>query len=114
MARTTGNLVQQGKTMAYTNAGANTIPVGTLVQVNAVFGIAVKDIPAGETETLEVDGVYTCPATAGEAVAQGVALYYITETRVLTTDGAGSKPCVGVAWAAKASGVTAVDVKINA
>lgn len=97
------NKYNDGALMPYANAGTTTIEAGTAVQVNDTVGIAVDDIPAGETGTLCLEGVFLVTAETG-AWLQGENLY-LTSTGTFTTATTSNKLCAK-AWAAKTTAAT--------
>jgi predicted RecA/RadA family phage recombinase len=69
------NFIQKGDRMDYTNGGASTITSGSPVLVSKTLGVAVKDIPAGQSEALHIEGVFEI-RKAHEAISQGDNLYW--------------------------------------
>ena len=104
------NKINDGKLMPYANTGTTTIEAGTPVIVQDIVGVAVDDIPAGETGTLLIDGVVSSTAATG-AWLQGEDIY-LTSAGVLTTATTGNT-LAGVAWAAKGTNDTTGYVLLN-
>ncbi|MFP9227605.1 DUF2190 family protein [Pectobacterium cacticida] len=105
------NYVQDGKTISIT-ADASAIASGELVAVGDVVAVALVDIAAGATGDGLTEGVFSGPKLAADVIARGSKVY-------LNADGvlqlaSESATYAGIAWDAAASGVTVVDVKINA
>lgn len=74
--------VQQGAALDYT--AAEDVRNGAAVLLGARIGIATGDIPAGCTGTVHVEGVFSMPKAAGEALAMGAAVYYDAAGDVIT------------------------------
>lgn len=111
-------LVQQGKRIDYTNAGA-AITSGTLIGPFGTgdrFGVAVADIADGQVTPvvgqIEIEGVHALDATSANVWADGDILYWDPATDKLT-DVAGSLKRIGTAVGAKASSVTTARVKFD-
>ena len=78
------NKVQNGSVINYANAGS-AISSGDVVVAGTLVGIATVDIASGATGSVDLEGVYTVVKNAGEAWAQGVALYYDESEADFTT-----------------------------
>lgn len=70
------NYVNEGNTIPYTNSGGTTIPSGRVVATGHLLGVAVKDIPPGETETLWIRGRFTVPKVSAAVFVQGEKLVF--------------------------------------
>ena len=109
------NKVSDGATVPYANSSGSTIPGGTVVvildQVRA--GVAVKDIPDGETGDLLIQGVVEVAAENGGGLNwdQGAAIYYDTADSNCNDDATGNTP-LGWAWEAKGATDTTGKVKL--
>ena len=76
------------------------------------IGIAGTNIPAGETGTLAVSGVFRMPK-GNEEIAAGDAVYFDTGTETVKKAGeTGGNAAVGYAAEAAASGAVEVLVKL--
>ena len=104
------NKINDGKLLPYANTGTTTIEAGTPVIVQDIVGVAVDDIPAGETGTLLIDGVVSGTAATG-AWLQGEDIY-LTSAGVFTTATTGNT-LAGVAWADKTTAATTGYVLLN-
>jgi predicted RecA/RadA family phage recombinase len=103
------NFVQQGQTLRYKNSGDAVIPGGSLIALSGLVGVAVKDIEPGQSEALNVIGVYSLPKVSG-AIDQGAPVY-VDESGKISAEA--SAQAAGVAWEAAASGDSEDLVKIN-
>jgi predicted RecA/RadA family phage recombinase len=107
------NLIQDGKTMTWTNSTGSDVSSGDLVNVNGTFGVALGDIANGASGTLGMEGVYEIDAISTAAISQGNPVYEDSAT------GKGSpvaedQKYIGLAWEAKAEAGTTVNVKLGA
>jgi len=107
------NYVQEGDVIDYVNASGSTITSGTAVLIGARLGVALADIANGATGSVQVEGVFTVPKLGTDVVAAGALLYWDNTNKRLTTT-ASSNTLSGFAVAAAGSGVTTVNIKINA
>ena len=107
------NYVQEGDVIDYANASGSTITSGTPVLIGARLGVALADIANGATGSVQVEGVFTVPKLGTDVVAAGALLYWDNTNKRLTTTASGNT-LSGFAVAAAGSGVTAVNIKINA
>jgi len=107
------NYVQEGDVIDYVNASGSTITSGTAVLIGARLGVALADIANGATGSVQVEGVFTVPKLGTDVVAAGALLYWDNTNKRLTTTASGNT-LSGFAVAAAGSGVTAVNIKINA
>lgn len=106
------NFVQEGDTLALTNAGSATIRSGSAFKVGPkVIGVALVDIPAGFAGAVAVEGVYRLPKVSADAIAQGDDLYLMADGTVTKT--ATNNTPAGYAVEAAPAGATTVAVKIN-
>ena len=107
------NYVQEGDVIDYVNASGSTITSGTAVLIGARLGVTLADIANGATGSVQVEGVFTVPKLGTDVVAAGALLYWDNTNKRLTTTASGNT-LSGFAVAAAGSGVTAVNIKINA
>lgn len=120
------NKVCKGDKLLYANASGVDIASGSPVLVGKIFGVACVDIADGETENLDIEGVYEIRKATG-AITQGADLYWdadgnpvgavtgngLSGTGCLTTTSSGNT-YAGRAYAAAASGDATVQIKLNA
>lgn len=57
----TGTFWQRGESLDYTNSGDSKINAGTIVVIGSRVGVVGCDIPAGETGSVHVEGVFEVP-----------------------------------------------------
>lgn len=101
--------VQRGESLDYQNATSSPIEAGDIITLGTRIGIAGCDIPAGETGSVEVTGVFLIPKkTATDVIAQGDALYYSSGA---TKDNSGGI-VIGYAAAASAKDEKTVAAKL--
>lgn len=103
---------QEGNNIDYKNTTEELISAGTIVVFGTKIGIAGTDIPAGETGTLVVSGVFRMPK-GNEEIAAGDAVYFDTGTEtVKKAEDTGGNATVGYAAEVAASGAAEVLVKL--
>ena len=107
------NYVQEGDVIDYANASGSTITSGTPVLIGARLGVALADIANGATGSVQVEGVFTVTKLGTDTVAAGALLYWDNTNKRLTTTASGNT-LAGFAVAVAGSGVTTVNIKINA
>ena len=78
---------QRGEAIDYTATDA--LANGDVVDLATRIGVAGDDIPAGETGTIHIVGVFEIPKATG-AVTVGQALYWDKAAKNITTDDAES------------------------
>lgn len=78
---------QRGEAIDYTATDA--LANGDVVDLATRIGVAGDDIPAGETGTVHIVGVFKIPKATG-AVTVGQALYWDKAAKKITTDDAES------------------------
>ena len=103
------NYVQPGDVLDYT--AVRDVPVGSLLVIGALAGVALTTIPAGQTGSVRVTGVFALPKAAGSVAAQG-ARAYLDGNGQLTTE-AGENAPVGVFAAPALAGALTCRIKLN-
>lgn len=104
------NFVQEGKTIAITNAGTDEIVSGDPVVVGKVVAVAIADIPAGQDGSGFTEGVFLLPKLAADAITAGGQVYIKAgKIQLASTDAV----LAGVAWEAAPASSAIVAVKIN-
>ncbi len=78
------NYRQRGDILQYTNTGSSAVSSEELVVVGVLAGVALSDIPAGETGSVQISGVFSLPKKAEDAPTQGQALYWNATDKVVT------------------------------
>lgn len=101
---------QRGAALDYTPA--EDVKNGSIVTLGARIGVAAGDIPAGDTGTVHVEGVYKLAKAKDEAVTLGALIYYDAAADTVTTAAEGTVPA-GYAVAAAAAGDATVLVKLQ-
>lgn len=103
---------QQGESLDYVNSGSAAIEANTILVFGTKIGVAGCDIPAGETGSIHVRGVFKLPIS-GEAITAGAAVYWDDTNGVATATSSGNT-LAGYAAAAAADTDTTILVNINA
>ena len=106
----TKRFVQPGNVLDHTPAAA--VNSGAVLVIGARIGVALADILANATGSVQVTGVFNLPKKAADTVAQGALVYWDATNQQITTTASGNT-LAGYAAQAAAASTTAVDVKIN-
>lgn len=104
------NKIQPGHVLDYTNGTGAAILAGTLVVFGVLFGVAVADIPDGETGAVDLEGVFEFPKASG-AITQGAKVYYDATAKNVTTTAA-SNIAIGGCAEAVLTGALTVKVRL--
>jgi len=107
------NFVQKGVNLDYTNSTGSAISSGDPVLIGVRIGIAETDIANGYSGSILVEGVVTVTKKTADSVSQGALLYWDANNEYFTTT-AGGNTQAGYATTSSASGVTTVNLKLNA
>ncbi|HET7655751.1 MAG TPA: DUF2190 family protein [Luteimonas sp.] len=70
------NQVDNGSTVNYTNGSGSTIAAGAVVAMSHCLGIAIADIPDGETGAVKITGKFTVPKVSAAVFAVGEKLVW--------------------------------------
>ena len=73
---TTAEYLQRGEALDYTNATDELIPAGAIVVVGDRIGVTGCPIPAGNTGTLHMVGVFEIAKTGTAAIEMGKTVYF--------------------------------------
>jgi predicted RecA/RadA family phage recombinase len=103
------NFIQTGDTLTFTSS--DPVTSGQGVFLNALFGVAASDAPAGTPFEAAVVGVFELPKAAG-AIEAGAKVYWKADTSNVTSTAAGNK-LIGAATEAAADAATTVRVRLN-
>ncbi|WP_018126131.1 DUF2190 family protein [Desulfovibrio oxyclinae] len=104
--------IRDGRTMPYENSTGSNIASGQAVLVGSRVGIAISDIPDGESGPLAMTGVHALPKVSADDAAQGGKAYMKTTGEITTT--ASGNTLVGFFFASAAPNETECLVAINA
>lgn len=104
------NAVSAGNVIPYTPTAA--VASGAMVALGTKVGVAVSDIAANATGSLQLVGEFVITKLGTDNVAQGAALYFDNANKRLTTTSAGNT-YAGFATQAAGAGVSTVQIKIN-
>lgn len=107
----TTRYVQAGKVLDFPNTGT-AIASGAGVLIGTLLGVALTNIPANTTGSVQICGVFTLPKLPADAIAQGALVYWDAANARLTTTSAGNT-LAGVAAAAAAATTTSVNCLLN-
>ena len=104
------NYVQDGNTIAVTNAGATVIISGSPLAIGDLVAIAITDINPGETGAGMARGVVSLPKLAVDNIAQGKTVY-LKDGKIQLASADAIQ--AGKAWEAAAANSTSVLVRLN-
>lgn len=114
------NFKQRGDVLQYTNTGSADVASEELIVFGALAGVALADIPAGGTGSVQISGVFALPKKADDAPTQGQALYWNATDKVVTVSDSVTVsevktefPRIGKAAYAAAGSDTVVEVLLN-
>jgi len=102
------NYIQKGDALDMTGP-AGGLQSGQGHLFGDLFGVAAVDIPEGTLGTVQVEGVYTLPKAAGEAIGQGAFAYW-TGAAISGTAAGNTK--IGHVTEAAASAAATVRVRL--
>ncbi len=107
------NLIQEGKTIRWTNDTGSTVLSGGVVNLNGQLYIAHGDIANGAEGVLYGAGsVFALKKTTGALVQGAHVCYDMTNDYVVAETTTVEHPYAGVVWSAAASGDSTVNVKL--
>jgi predicted RecA/RadA family phage recombinase len=106
----TATFWQKGERIDYPNATTAAIPFNTVIVFGSRIGVAGNTIPAGETGSLVLEGVFKMPKKSAEAFTAGEKLYWDVTNSYLT--GTAGDVYAGIATAAAASADTEAYVRL--
>lgn len=118
----TTKYVQDGNVIDYANSSGSTIAVNSVVVVgangNALLGVALRDIPDGDTGPLGIKGVYTLAKVSGAVITQGETVNWDASAGAFDDNQAvaASGDVSGVAayaFESQGNGVTTIKVKLT-
>lgn len=104
--------VQEGKSLDYKNVSGTDILAGDVVIMGSRAGVAGTHIPAGQTGSLHMEGVFKIPKKAAEAITAGADVFYSEEGLTAVSTGKSPQVTVGYAVAAAAESDATVMVKL--
>jgi predicted RecA/RadA family phage recombinase len=95
----TNRIKEEGRYLDYTNSTGSTIPGGTPVVHDGVskLGVVQADIPAGETGTVDTEGVYELTKkTAGDNFTKGLSNFKVDSSNLLVLNAGTGSPDTAV------------------
>lgn len=81
----TRKYIQPGEVIDYTNSSGSQINVDSIVVIGGRLGVALVDIPDGETGSVQISGVMRLPKVSGTAINQGDKIDYDASEAAVTT-----------------------------
>lgn len=102
--------LQRGESLDYTNATEELIPAGTIVEIGDHIGVTGCPIPAGQTGSLHVVGVFEIEKTESADIEMGKTVYF--DGKGITSDSESEYPVAGYAAAPAAAADTTILVKL--
>lgn len=99
---------QRGETLDYKNSTDNMIPANTVVLLGKRIGVTGNDIPAGETGSLHMTGVFEIPKKAETVLAAGDSITFTEDEGIDKAE----SDVMGYAIEDAAAGTEAVKVKL--
>lgn len=110
------NYVKPGSRMTWTNGGS-AVSSGAVVVVGNLIGVATRDIGAGETGELAMEGVFNLPKVTASVIGIGEKVMWDVSAGKFdlksATPATGDVTVCCVAWADGANGDTTLDIKLN-
>lgn len=107
----TTKYVMSGDVIDYVAPSA--VTSGQVLLIGVRIGVALTAIASGATGAVRMLGIFTIAKLSTDVVAVGVALYWDNTNSRLTTTASGNT-LAGFAASAAGSGVTTVEISINA
>lgn len=90
------------------------LPLGAVVVLGALIGIAHRPIPAGALGSLALEGVFDVPVATGTNAEVGTQLFWDATTQVATINAdSGTNPPLGVAVRAIAATDSQARLRLN-
>lgn len=111
----TTNFIQPGKVIDYTAGSA--VTAGAVVAIGQILGVALENIAAGATGSVQVEGVFEVPKVTTAVIAQGDPVLW--DASAGKFDAKGATPATGdilgsaVAFKAGANGETTAWIKFT-
>jgi predicted RecA/RadA family phage recombinase len=109
---------QEGKVIDWVNGTGADVTSNTVVRIGNILGIALTDIADGDTGSVAIEGVFTCPKVSAAVIAQGESLTW--DASASAFDDNAATPATGdvtgapaVAFEAAGNGVTELKVKFT-
>lgn len=83
-----GKFYQNPGCVDYTNSTSTAIESGTVIATGAVFGLAIREIPAYGLGAIQVEGIVEIPIASATTASFGAAAYWdATNSLVVTSAG---------------------------
>ncbi len=107
----TSRYVQSGHVFDFPNGGT-AVASGATVIIGTKVGIALADIAANATGSVQTTGVFNVPKLSTDVIAIGVTVYWDATNNRITTTSSGNTQA-GTAFRAAGNGVATVDLLLN-
>lgn len=114
----TSKYVQPGEVINWTNGTGSAVAAGAVVVVGKILGVALVDIAAAATGSVQITGVFTVPKVTTAVIPQGSHLLWDVSagkfdvgTATAATGDVSGPPAV--AFAAAGNGDTTLNVKFT-
>lgn len=104
------NALSTGSVISHTPSSA--VASGAMVLIGTKVGIAIADIAANASGSVQMTGEFAVAKLATDVVAQGASLYWDNTNKRLTVTAAGNT-YAGYATGAAGNGATTVAININ-
>lgn len=109
--------VQKGDVIQFANSSGSAIAANAPVVIGALVGVALVDIPDGESGSVAIAEVYKLPKTSAAVITQGSKVVFDVSASETQAQGfstaTGDVVSFGVAFAAAGAGVTEVPVLLT-
>jgi predicted RecA/RadA family phage recombinase len=112
------NYQQPGEVIDYVNGTGAAITSDAVVKIGTVLGVALGEIAASETGSVQITGVFTVPKVSAAVIAQGESLTWDVSAGAF--DDSAATPATGdvtgaaaVAFEAAGAGVTTLAVRFT-
>jgi predicted RecA/RadA family phage recombinase len=93
---------------------ATDIPLGAVVVLGALIGVATRAIPAGALGSLCLEGVFQIPRTTGAPIEQGTVLFWDpAQGQVTPDDDGGSRRRFGIAVTSVGATAPTIAVRLD-
>lgn len=107
------NARQDGKTLSFTNNSEDDIASGDVVPLANRIAVAVTDISAGKSGSIDLEGVFELPKKSTDVVEFSEDLYWDTVNKRLTVTPDANTRYAGIATEDAGNGTTSVRCRLQ-
>jgi len=107
------NYVYSGKSLPWTNNGAETVPGGTVIVLCGIIGVAQGDIPPGFSGQVATEHVWKIKKATAAPLAIGQKCYFDPTGSQITDTVLPGVKYAGIAAAPAEADATVCEVKLN-